>query len=368
MVTQRDGTVNGAPTFTGKRPKRRLAPRPPADYDSQIDGRPRGHKDDRGQPTRQLPHDLVPGGAADRALEAAAGNAGVDGVLLRAVRKDLESLRRYVDQIGSSTSESAKTMMDQYKRGLQQSSADPVLRWCLARRAGLDEVAETIKDRARQKLEAKAEGYAIVLRDLLPEDVRQSLESELYVHNLSQTAACDWATFERRMEVQRREPAQGLLTGFTAFDQATGGLNYVTLLGGPTGAGKTTLALNFATGVLRRNKHAGVVVFNLEFPKQRYYAKLLSLESGVDYTTLMANDWPSEVEDALNAARERLAADILPRLHVADCIGDTPGKTTRFAAMDDMIFRFWNAARVDKILVVVDRVQQLHVMDEDQTQ
>ena len=126
--------------------------------------------------------------------------------------------------------------MDKYGAVLGRGFADPVLCWCLACRANLG-VAETIKQRAQQALQANVEDYGIVLRDLLPEKARVSVEDVLYNANRNRTAARDWAAFLRQIEVQRGQPAQGLLTGFPALDQATGGLGGVALLAGLTASG-----------------------------------------------------------------------------------------------------------------------------------
>jgi replicative DNA helicase len=250
-------------------------------------------------------------------------------------------------------------MKECYGALLHKKKVDRVLRYSLAVQAGIS-VQESMAKRAVEDFNKNIADYELVLGDLLPPRWRAQLEEIRYALNENVTAAGDWGAFMRRLKRQRRVP-QGLLTGCNPYDQATGGLRGVTLLAGLTGAGKTTLGLNFALGVLRQQKNTGVVVFNLETGNDNYFTKLLSLVTGVAYRTLRVHPWPSEVEDAVADAQERLASDILPRLRVVDRIEDTGEGRLTLDVMVKKIRAFKDETKVERILVIVDRLQKLEV-------
>src|SRR5262249_22732261 len=131
----------------------------------------------------------------------------------------------------------------------------------------------------------------------------------------------DWRAFEPWLGSVQEAPTLGVATRLTPLDRATCGLQGVALLAGNTGSGKTTLAANISLGALRQDPGPGGVVFSLGMDKNKYFAKLLSLESGVDYRTLTSGSYSPKVQQSLGAAKNRLTDQVLNRMRVVDSLG-----------------------------------------------
>jgi hypothetical protein len=250
-------------------------------------------------------------------------------------------------------------MMKGYRTVLHEKNlADYVLCYCLAVREGIV-VGDKLEKRAVARYQECPNDYDRALGSLIPAQLRRLDEHYRYTGNTNATAADDWATFLRVLENHRQQGPGGLLTGIRVLDEAIGGLRDVTLLAGQTGAGKTTLALNLALGVLRHQKDAGVVVFHFESEKHKYYAKLLSRESGIDYRTVSNGEWSGAAKEAITQAQERLKAEILPRLRLVSRLEVPTGGQLTKQALTQKIQGFLEATGVKTALVIVDRVQQL---------
>jgi len=75
----------------------------------------------------------------------------------------------------------------------------------------------------------------------------------------------------------------GVLTGFPALDELTRGFRpgQLIIIGGRTGTGKSSLALNIARNVAVE-QHKAVAFFSLEMPKREIMERLLSAECGIE--------------------------------------------------------------------------------------
>lgn len=78
------------------------------------------------------------------------------------------------------------------------------------------------------------------------------------------------------------ESTIGLSTGFEKIDQSSEGLlpRTLTILGGYSGIGKTSLAVNIINNVLRNKKR--VVMFSLEMGASEIFTKLIALNAGLN--------------------------------------------------------------------------------------
>jgi len=253
-------------------------------------------------------------------------------------------------------------MKEAYQAVLRKHKlADAFLRYCLTLDAGF-EPSEVLQKKAMGAFREVRDDYMASLGDLVPIQLREKVQAESYAANKNKTSAADWGAFMRRLKAHQEQDTRGLMTGMKALDDALDGVRDVTILAGLPGAGKTTLAMNISRGVLRNHKDVGVVVFSLAMPKDEYYSKLLSLESGVPYRTLKRKEgWTKEVEDAVKKAEERLHADVLPRLRVIDNLTNTNAGERTAYLMTKTIVEFMEEAGIGKILLIVDRIQNLEV-------
>ena len=189
------------------------------------------------------------------------------------------------------------------------------------------------------------------------------------------------------------KPFRGLATGLQDIDQAIGGLDRFVLLAGRSGAGKTTLALQFAQGILKRG--TPVVIYSYEMARGEILTSLLKLEAHdlvatqdptnkPPYTHLHTNtielrgndpalqaDYRKTIDDAmqsLNSTVERLyirdsQTGILPILPPSKTARakDTPIDVKQDAkpSMLDDIEYVKHGAGTQDVLVIVDSVQDI---------
>lgn len=140
-------------------------------------------------------------------------------------------------------------------------------------------------------------------------------------------------------------PYRGLETGYTDIDKMIQGLDRFVLLSGRSGAGKTTLAIQLAMGVVytrylenEARKANGeeplpdipLIVYSLEMPRNEIITKLVQcaahelgyddLLAGTDDIVLAGNnpDLPKDKKDALSASIEFLDKKIGDCLYVRD--------------------------------------------------
>jgi hypothetical protein len=243
-----------------------------------------------------------------------------------------------------------------YKGG---AAIDPVLRLCLAKHDGI-RVRDGLYNYARRKYRANRDGYDEVLGDLIPPSLIAIVEENAYIRNANATALRDWHAFRRRLGTWSEQPQPGLITGFPTFDALTGGLRYTTLLAGPTGSGKTTLAQNLLLGVLNNDQSTGVLFISLEQSKDEFFTKLLSLVSGLEYRTLVSKDRSASQKAQLAKASDHLTANVLPRLRVLDRLNQKNTSPLAYQ-LRNLIIKFNKQPGIQNKLLIVDSVQELPV-------
>lgn len=115
-------------------------------------------------------------------------------------------------------------------------------------------------------------------------------------------------TFEHLEELaERKTRITGLATGFKDLDSLTGGLqpsNLIIIAARP-GLGKTSLCLNIASNVAKKEKKA-VAVFSLEMSKQEVGQRLLCSEAEVDASHARRGHFPDHAWPKLIEAMNSL--------------------------------------------------------------
>lgn len=125
--------------------------------------------------------------------------------------------------------------------------------------------------------------YEALPGDLVPADLKEAAGQERrrthYVSGANPTAAADWPAFLERQQARRDDPAAAVRTGLASLDRALGGgLRGLTVLGGPTGVGKTSLAVSIARSGLQADPTLAVLIVELDMRKDDIYGQLLAAE------------------------------------------------------------------------------------------
>ncbi len=115
---------------------------------------------------------------------------------------------------------------------------------------------------------------------------------------------------------------QGLRTGYSQLDSFISGLNKSDLIviAGRPGMGKSTLAMNMAANVAKKNPNTDICMFSLEMSKEQIATRMLSSEALVPNTQLNSGEISTEEWVKLAAA-----ADVLSQVNIY--IDDTAGIT-----------------------------------------
>ena len=154
--------------------------------------------------------------------------------------------------------------------------------------------------------------------------------------------------FEEASQNNYNSEMQSIRTGFTAIDNALGGLqrSELVILAARTSIGKTSLALNMARNAAVQQK-ACVAIFSLEMSRREILQRLLSSEANIKSDHFKLGRF-SEFEERL------LHRDIIPRLaDTSIYIDDTPNM--RISEIRSKAKRLHLKHNVD--LVVLDYIQ-----------
>ncbi len=137
----------------------------------------------------------------------------------------------------------------------------------------------------------------------------------------------------------------GTKSGFADLDNMITGLNKsdLLILAARPAMGKSTLAMNIASNVARRNNSAEIVIFSLEMSSEQVVTRMLSSESLVENDYLMKGNISGDQWVKLAQGAERLSGMNI-------YLDDTPGITT--VQMKAKLRRMKNLG-----LVIIDYLQ-----------
>jgi len=117
---------------------------------------------------------------------------------------------------------------------------------------------------------------------------------------------------------ENKDELLGLSTGFLDFDRTTLGLipKDLIILAARPGSGKTSLAMNMATGVaLNPNTKGAVLVISIEMADEQLAMRMLSAEAKVSLKRIRKGDLEEKQWDKLAMATDRLS---VINLHIND--------------------------------------------------
>lgn len=250
-----------------------------------------------------------------------------------------------------------------------QAPRDPVLCSAIVAHENLGEVGTPHWEAAWQKYVDHRAEYNAVLGDLIPSDLRQSVDDHharlAYVNGGNATAAQDWQVYSLGLKNRRQQSIRGISSGLGKVDAALGGLQDLTILGGVPGCGKTSLALALSVGALRRHRDLAVLFLSLDMSKATIYDRLYCNVAGVNYRDLLDGSSDEEVQQRLVEAQAELKEALLPRLRVVERPRGTVNGKERLTADTLLKYRseLCKQSGTAKVLFVVDYFQLLEPTD-----
>jgi hypothetical protein len=268
----------------------------------------------------QLAAMLQQGGQVDQVLQRSRSTlvTTAESDLYRRIVNDLESVRRAYNHPGSYTSCYVPPgATPSYVTALQSAlgngmSIDPLFGYGLATHAGLEDLTNSLFQKAWNKYHDQPTQYRKVLAELIPQEflnwATEELAKDAYREGTNLTAAADWNVFKDMLDRQVHDGgvSLGLPTGLPKVDAALNGLSGLVLLGGEPGVGKTTLAQSLAVAALSGDPDLAVLVYSLDISKHLWFERLLCQQAGVDYRVLHHQQKSDETLRRLGDAEEHL--------------------------------------------------------------
>lgn len=166
---------------------------------------------------------------------------------------------------------------------------------------------------------------------------------------------------------------RGLVSGFREIDDLISGLDRFIILGGRSGAGKTTLALQLALGVAE--KGTPVIIYSLEMCRAEIITKLLQVIAHEQYRydiyansiDLHGNDpkLDADTKEALKSSLQHLN-EVGKLIYVRDSVNGVPnildydeGKKQKIKSIYQDVVDAKATHKVDRVLVLIDSVQDI---------
>src|SRR5262249_14817201 len=208
-----------------------------------------------------------------RARLAEVRRRGSDEHDLQDVRRSIESDLLRIRGAASRASSGRSPSEEDYARALLGELAisdfDDVLCYCLDQLTEAKKFADHFKAKAFRRYIQCPDAYDLILADLLPADVRrqarQGAQEQAYDQGTNTTAQPDFAVCPKRFEARMRSPSRAVATGLKGLDAALGGgLRGLGFLGGASGKGKTSLALQISMSALAAHPLLAVLFVMLD--------------------------------------------------------------------------------------------------------
>ena len=112
----------------------------------------------------------------------------------------------------------------------------------------------------------------------------------------------EFLQFRERLQQESGEDYRTMLSGFTKFDNALGGIHGINILGGTPKSGKSCILIQIATEMARRK--IPVIYYDFENGRQKIYQRTLSRLSRLSIDQIKNRNFSEEEEHRLNTAKE----------------------------------------------------------------
>lgn len=164
----------------------------------------------------------------------------------------------------------------------------------------------------------------------------------------------------RRHRLRSTEKPRGIATGISPLDDATGGIQGLCVIGGPAGAGKSSLAQHIGLAALMASPSTALISHQLDMGKGTCFNRLACALGGITERDLRDPHLPPDrqkmVDDAMAAVRA-IAARI-------DIVRHPPGVQPDVHKLIERRNKFLAARGCDRAVVIVDYMQLLFVPDD----
>ena len=181
------------------------------------------------------------------------------------------------------------------------------------------------------------------------------------------TDADRFPDYLRRLKARRRNAQDrgltGAATGLAQLDAATGGVQEVTILGGPTQSGKTSLAAQICLAALQHDPTLAVVYWLLDqMTEDDLFDQLICHRARVDHRTFVDGKLSPEEQGRVESAVDWLRKCIWPRMLTLDSpLPDKHGFGLSSERMFNKCRGFMEQVGARRLLVVIDMLDDMPI-------
>jgi hypothetical protein len=173
-------------------------------------------------------------------------------------------------------------------------------------------------------------------------------------------SASYFARLSERRSAAKCRGLVGVSTGLPQLDQATGGLQQITLIAGRKQTGKTSLATQMCLAALRSDQKLAVVYYLLDdMTEDDLFDQMLCFEAGVDHAKFVSGQLSAAEHAEVKSASSRLQKEIWARMHIIAHIEDRYGQGVTGENIYDRCRYFMSLVGAERAMPVLDMFNDL---------
>lgn len=177
------------------------------------------------------------------------------------------------------------------------------------------------------------------------------------------------ARLEQRRQRCKVIGLAGAATGLRQFDEHTGGLTGLTILGGRAGSGKTSLAVQMCVAALHADPYLGAVYYALDdTSRDDLLDQLICNSAQVDVQMYQRGSLSDEEDDRVTEVQDELRGRVLPRLKIYDveelrqafnAVHGREREGLDASQISRHCYQLRDGLRLRRMMVVVDPIQKM---------